>query len=277
MESPKKNQPTFSDKKKDTGEENFFQDSLEYDLNTGLPIGQDEINFIPPKTIGQGEEIMGGAETNDFPDCCAVACSDEYECSGTLIASNLVLTANHCHAVNKVFIGGDDIDHPQSGEEIAVIDQRSHPFLDLKLLILERNSRFLYRRIATQKDIQNPATGVVAGFGTIDRNGSIGYGKKRKAEVPIMSLQCEGAEDAEKYGCKYGWEMVAGHRGLKIDTCRGDSGGPLYILSPSGHFVLLGATSRGTRNSEYTCGDGGIYIRVDLCKDWIEKEAGVKL
>jgi secreted trypsin-like serine protease len=71
--------------------------------------------------------------------------------------------------------------------------------------------------------------------------------------------------------------MVAGHRGLLLDSCRGDSGGPLYIRNTDGEYFLIGATSRGIRDSFTTCGDGGIYVRVDLCLDWIRNVTGVAI
>ena len=71
--------------------------------------------------------------------------------------------------------------------------------------------------------------------------------------------------------------MVAGHRGLRMDSCKGDSGGPLYIEDREGEYYLLGATSRGARDALTTCGDGGIYVRVDLCLDWIREVTGVEI
>jgi secreted trypsin-like serine protease len=71
--------------------------------------------------------------------------------------------------------------------------------------------------------------------------------------------------------------MVAGHQGLQRDTCKGDSGGPLYIHTGNDQYALLGVTSRGVRNGFTTCGDGGIYVRLDRCVDWIEQVTGIKL
>jgi endonuclease G len=63
---------------------------------------------------------------------------------------------------------------------------------------------------------------------------------------------------------------------LNRDSCSGDSGGPLYVQW-NGAWLLAGATSRATKASVRTCGDGGVYVRVDRYRDWIEKTAGVKL
>lgn len=248
---------------------------VEYDLDTGLPVEQEEKLYIPPIKIG--EEVMGGVETDDFPDCCAVGNDQKYYCSGTLIAPNVIVTAEHCCDVTRVFLQGKSVFEPNEGETIRVIKQFAHPEVDLRVLILEHNSQVEPRHVAQGNEILDVKTALVAGFGTIDKDGTIGYGLKRCVEVPVMSLDGSAATDFKKYGCLPNREMVAGHRGLKRDTCRGDSGGPLYIKSLKGDYYLLGATSRGARGGLSACGDGGIYVRVDRCLDWIRQVTGVEV
>ena len=64
--------------------------------------------------------------------------------------------------------------------------------------------------------------------------------------------------------------------GSGIDSCNGDSGGPLYLLTDRGDY-LIGVTSRGFRDSNQACGDGGIYTRPDAAIAWIEQMSGVTL
>jgi len=71
-----------------------------------------------------------------------------------------------------------------------------------------------------------------------------------------------------------GGELAAG--GMGIDSCNGDSGGPLYLLTDYGTF-LVGVTSRGYTTSTKPCGDGGIYVRPDKVIDQLETMAGVAL
>ena len=64
--------------------------------------------------------------------------------------------------------------------------------------------------------------------------------------------------------------MCAGGNG-GADTCKGDSGGPLFGTDPdSGELVLVGITSWGRE-----CGDGGVYTRVAKFQDWLCRESGV--
>src|SRR5260370_33086108 len=70
---------------------------------------------------------------------------------------------------------------------------------------------------------------------------------------------------------KPGGELGAG--GMGIDTCPGDSGGPLYLLTDYGS-LLAGVTSRSYDNASVACGEGGIYERPDKIVEWIERAAG---
>lgn len=242
----------------------------EDEINVDEPIDDPMIANVVPPTYPD-EEIVGGDETDDFPDCCAVGNARGYLGSGTLIAPNVVVTAEHCRDITRVFLKGNDVDVPQDGETIPVVKSYIHPHLDLRVLILAHDSTVEPRKIAHGTMIGNAKRATVAGFGTIDLRGMIGYGRKRKVMVPIETIDCVAAGEARQHGCVKDAELVAGHRGLRKDSCRGDSGGPLYIQDDAGDYFLLGATSRGARDRTHPCGDGGIYVRVDLCREWIEK------
>lgn len=232
---------------------------------------------IPPTNQDKPESIVGGTPTTDFVDCCAIGDDEGFYCSGTLIAPTLVITAGHCTDVKRVFLRGSDVRNLEEGEVISVKKEFSHDEADIRVLVLEHASAVTPRHVAQGVEIGNPKTARLVGFGNVNLAGTIGYGVKRMVDVPIASLGCETANEAGEFGCKQGKEMVAGHRGLLKDSCHGDSGGPLYIKSADGGYFLLGATSRGLGNSQYQCGDGGIYVRVDQFLDWIQKQTGVQV
>jgi secreted trypsin-like serine protease len=89
-----------------------------------------------------------------------------------------------------------------------------------------------------------------------------------------VSPSCGGTVNGEKdedfYGCHLNKELIAGKPMLHFDTCKGDSGGPLYVQNAKGDWLLAGATSRGTDISSTMCGDGGTYVRVDAYAAWIK-------
>jgi secreted trypsin-like serine protease len=108
----------------------------------------------------------------------------------------------------------------------------------------------------------------------------VGYGEKRAVDVPIASIDSTGAGVADRYGSDPGLELVAGSPFLDRDTCKGDSGGPVYI-DIDGQWFLAGATSRGVSptpgavsDPQRLCGDGGIYVRIDKYLDWVKSVPG---
>lgn len=235
----------------------------------------DRPGIFPPTQQDEPESIVGGQLTTDYPDCCAVGDDDGFYCTGTLIAPRLVVTAKHCEGSTRVFLKGSDIRQLEDGEIRRVIDEKRHPDADIRVLILDSDSTVRPRHVAQGAEIGNPTKARLVGFGTVNLGGTIGYGVKRRVDVPITSLGCETQDEEDEFGCTRGKEIVAGHRGLLKDSCRGDSGGPLYIKNSQGGYSLLGATSRGLGNTENVCGDGGIYVRVDQFLDWIREETGI--
>ena len=230
---------------------------------------------IPPTPQEDVDGIVGGKETSDFPDCCAVGNDQGYYCTGTLIAPNVVVTAGHCTDSTRVFLRGRNVNKPSEGETIRVDREFEHPEADLRVLVLASDSEVEPRHVAQGDEVGNPENATLVGFGTVNLAGNVGYGIKRMVEVPIASLDCGTTAEQQEFGCTLGKEIVAGHRGLLKDSCRGDSGGPLYIRGEDGDFHLLGATSRGLSNTQNVCGDGGIYVRVDQFLDWVREVTGV--
>src|SRR5262245_2117956 len=133
----------------------------------------DLTRVVPPTATNDPDSIVGGTETQDFPDCCAVGDATGYFCSGTLIAPRLVVTARHCENVGRVFLLRSNLPAPAEGETIAVAREILHPSVDRRLLILEHDSTVAPRHIAQDFEITariqaHGTHAVVAGFGTID-------------------------------------------------------------------------------------------------------------
>lgn len=239
------------------------------------------------RTLG-GLRIIGGAKTppKEFLDCVAVGNDAQWGCSGTLIAANVVVTAGHCAEVaTRIFLGSDVT---KAGTVVRVRKRVRHPQYhkgkhnDLMVLLLGENVTTVQPRKIAKKTLIDKATdGRVVGFGNTDPGGFFGYGVKRFVDVPIASNACRGKVDGEddkvSYGCDPGFEFVAGRPLLQQDTCTGDSGGPFYILADDDQWLLAGATSRATDSAMHNCGDGGVYVRLDRYRSWINGLPGVNL
>jgi secreted trypsin-like serine protease len=235
-----------------------------------------------------GEPVPRGM----FLDCVAVGSGTKWACTGTLLAPRVVVTAGHCaRFATRVFIGGEvppeGADPAAYGVVYTATPKVHHQYTpgteenDLTVLVLDTPANVPPRRIAPSDLIDAAPFGRVVGFGNTDPEGTSGYGVKRWVDVPIASAACSGSvdgkQDSQAYGCFSAREIVAGKPLLGKDSCTGDSGGPFYLRAADNTWYVAGATSRATNKAANNCGDGGIYVRLDAYRDWIEAETGVTL
>ena len=227
-------------------------------------------------------EVMGGsaATAGKWPDVAAVMFNGSQGCTGTLIAPTVALTAGHCNdtSLRSVLVGTTSLARPAEGEMLMVKQRFEYPqsqsTYDITVLTLMTASTKTPRPIATgwaRFDIKNGAPVAIVGYGAIDRNASTYIDELQEATTTITDFDC-----TQKPGCVASIAPAAelGAGGMGIDTCPGDSGGPLYTVTEYGSF-LAGVTSRAYDDATYPCTDGGIYVRPDKIIDWIEMVAGV--
>jgi len=202
-------------------------------------------------------------------------------CTGTLIAPNVAITAGHCiGGISQVMVGTNTLDVP--GERLNVVQQIEYPnsqrTIDIGLLILGSDAATKPRTIAwgcaADQFIVDGAEVAVVGYGAINPNGSGQVDELQEAYTTIVDADCSNTEAGCNSASSPGGELTAGGGG--IDSCFGDSGGPLYLITPRGDF-LVGVTSRGVFAGGQPCGQGGIYGRPDAIIDWIQGQTGVTL
>lgn len=230
---------------------------------------------VPPPVVG-GTEVVG----NTWPDVAAVYFGNQVGCTGTLIAPNLVLTAGHCAGgITKVKVNTDD--YTEGGEELRVRETIEYPdsqrTYDVALLILEGNAsvtpRTLARGCILDEYLYDGAPIAIVGYGAINAGGTRYPTSLYEAYSVVTDADCSDLSIGCQRSVSPGGEVAAGGEG--VDSCYGDSGGPLY-LDADGTYYLVGVTSRGVNGSS-NCGLGGIYVRPDAVLDWIESESGVTL
>ncbi|XP_053694845.1 uncharacterized protein LOC128742491 [Sabethes cyaneus] len=213
-----------------------------------------------------------------------------WRCGGTLIWDNFVLTAAHCAIDERskrpdVIRFGDlniySSDDDQYAQQLKIIDVIRHPehrfaaqYHDIALMKLEKN--------VTLHDTVVPAclwTDEEVRFKILEAAGwgQIGFAQEQTPVLLKVKLKPIGNEECAKFYTNDTNRKL--RQGLqdhhicavdeKMDTCEGDSGGPLQIkLMHNGRVspFIVGITSFGT-----VCGnsDPGVYTRVAPYHDWI--------
>lgn len=237
--------------------------------------------------------IIDGTAATEGQIASAVALLDaktgELLCSGTLLAPTVVVSAAHCVAIEDLTTHAI---HEKAPGEILVVagaldataatpDQRHeiagiirHPGYpgpisdmdpdglgkedDLCLLLLKSPITSLHvvevpplRKVDGLLHEKTPLT--IAGYGTRDLMGTLA------GELYVAQTPFQRANESE---------FLAGGKGSP-DTCRGDSGGPVYVTD-AGETYLVGAASRGTISAVALCGEGGIYTLLPAYTAWMQ-------
>ena len=243
------------------------------------------------------QRVVGGIRVplGKYPECCAVGNDDRYFCTGVLVHENVVLTAAHCvpEGITRVMLKSRQVFDTDSAEIINVKSVFQHPeysnyYLpahDIAVLILEEASTVKPAKIGNDNAVNDEDTFEVVGFGSDDFNGQTGFGTKRIGVVNALVLvdRDEGFIESkeQEHGFEYDYEFHAGKFGSGIDSCFGDSGGPIYLTNSSAEDsderYVGGLTARGSYSSINNCGDGGIYTRIYPYLPWIAEVTGLQL
>jgi len=220
-------------------------------------------------------------------------------CSGALISPMVVATAAHC-AVSEPEAGVVRVATPGSLEVVAghlssglaskdmvrlVVEARvhegyDHDFImgrsragagqggigspnDIALLFLNGpfesipNAPLLSDRDA-ERLVHHGDLGYVAGYGVYD------FDEDLSGELHISDAIIDIIGQRE---------LLTRRPDQMGDSCFGDSGGPFYVPTEHGDF-LVGLVSRGRSDVERKCGDGGVYTMLSAYIPWIERTAG---
>lgn len=230
---------------------------------------------LPDSAVIGGEAVAEG----EWPDAVALVDGGVPFCSGTLIAEDLVLTAAHCVADGVTPQVRVDTLDGYSGPTTEVARVHIHPAwettFDAAVLELQTPVRGVAPRPlvpgCARSELVDGARVTVAGFGIRGLDFDAPDGDLYAADLQIASLECPTNEGCNAQVRPDGELIAAGRVG--VDSCYGDSGGPLYLRSSYGSF-LAGVVSRATYTATADCGEGGIYVRADSLAGWIEETTG---
>lgn len=195
----------------------------------------------------------------------------QFICTGTLMTSNIVLTAGHCipsadeYATAALYIVfGTDLNKLQKGDVRLVVDSVVHPQYgktgssrsdthDLSLIKFAGPVAPGYQAAQFLDDESLLTEGTVvtlAGFGINKTDG-----KNTESDNRLSKVDVEIAGDLGKN------EVIVDQRFGK-GACHGDSGGPAF-LNVKGTLYVWGVTSRGGgKNGVDDCSLAGVYTKV---------------
>ncbi len=267
-------------------------------IQTGgvAPIQTDGTWVIPEWTDQSPNPVVGGehVEIGSWEDTVGIVFDYGFYqyvgCTGTLIDEKVVLTAGHCvvgASIGYVLTANTDWTKSQANQELIEVDgvfeyPNSQTSFDVGLLTLAKKSSVPPRALALDCIIDDylvdGAEVTVVGYGVTDEDGYDRNTAKNVGVTLVEDADCsQNKIDGMSTGCNVAarpaGEIAAGGNG--VDACFGDSGGPLYLRTPEGDFVV-GVVSRAYIgvDPDFPCRDGGIYVRPDAVIDWIEETVG---
>jgi hypothetical protein len=201
-------------------------------------------------------------------------------CSGTIVHPLVILTAAHCVVDQRGKVARDVVVHfgtrENSGSTRRMLDLALHPafgrvrgerlsersgmgYPDFALLLLHRPIPDTHRPVNLVEPGFRDSRGlrkIIAGYGMTRRGGS--------GESPSLHFgEMYGNSRADQGGLSGEDEIILESRyaaGQRISACKGDSGGPVFVLDPRGTSLRqFAVTSMG----DHLCRDVGISGSID--------------
>jgi len=257
-----------------------LQESCSGQTKGGKPLrGLSKPQVFGPSGRGPENPFQPRVLNGKSTDACVSSLGWMGHCAGTLISDQWMVTAAHCTAGaymqrgDAVHFGVNDLGKAKSccgnHKSARIASVHIHPYYNWRTLANDIAMVKLDRKMpkgwwtCPDWDFQGPGeNAVLMGFGSIEKNG-----QKYPSKLQWGPHQVRAPGQCPYYGFRHEKAICAEGRlkGKTVNSCSGDSGGPLYSASTK---KLLGVVSAGSE----TCGDHpGIYTRMSFYKNWITK------
>lgn len=246
---------------------------------TGIKCG------LSPKSNGLRNllRIIGGREAEKGSWPWQVTILNKFRepfCGGTLLNEQWVLTAAHCVRRRLlVRVGEHDLMADEGTEqESRVFESFIHPDYDPDtvnndIALLQLRTPFDLNEHVQPACLPTPgdqlpinARATILGWGKRRNSAIFGTDLLHQAEVPVVDPElCKEVYDNYHITDHM---LCAGYKKGRVDSCAGDSGGPLLYKNDN-RWVVHGITSFGEGCGQK--GKFGIYARVAKFTRWIKK------
>jgi len=233
-----------------------------------------------PSTRGR---VIGGIDSvrGQWPWQAAIYIDNVFQCGGTLIKPNWVVTAAHCISLSdvasyKVVLGDNDRSVVSFKEKHFFVDRIvEHPQFDnmandialIKLSVPVRLNSYIKTICLPKEDEEVPIGSkcFTTGWGVLDQDlysMKLKYGNLKV----ISNKDCN--ENNSKYNTISKGMVCATNSNEITTTCHGDSGGPLACQNMNGRWYLHGTTTWGSP----TCNAKdaySVFTRITEYSKWI--------
>ncbi|KAJ9064597.1 Serine protease [Entomophthora muscae] len=243
------------------------------------------IHLLSLVVFGQSEEkIINGVEVLPpfkYPWMAAIRMRGGPYCGGVFLNTRSVVTAAHCSKSGnnddlRVLAHRHDFrksSQDEGGFSLKVLKRIVHPEHDISLWHLEIQSGFQIADNIILGDIPKNREGstlvTALGWGWLRFGGPVAN-SLQQVQVPLYdSIKCKTIWGRRGISLDPDSQVCAGWSEGKRDTCKGDSGGPLFYTSADGKAYLLGLTSFGEPCAKANVPT--VYVKVIYFASWISE------